>query len=469
MKRFVAAILISLLMIFGCKSLDPAKTDISSELEDSHEAIEDGIWPTYITEDVTTAGVEDTIVIEEPVMDTELLSEDTVVKYPGKSGLVKGEGKVSKKDPSIEELAIAEQNVKTQEIASQEEKQTEAVPPVEPQDPAFQGEEQTEAVPPVELQDPASQGEEQTEAVPPVELQDPASQPEESTNMTSDWESFTLNPLEDSEDSSNGYSLFVPVIPEELPSLIVDKDKDAFLEEEPVKQSENSGEPTPMTEVDPELYDLWMDHLGHLVISFDGSGWIYLTDLSSSKEGALDLVDKTYRPASGKTDFVFHVEVPEGRYKIVVMKQNLQDGNNKKYTISWDMTDLTEDTDSSEVSKSVLTSPAKGSMTVQPENEEIISGEMPPDIVSSTDANKGVVNENEKDFPEPSADLSLDGLGAVELMRLAADYEAPGPGQSLEKARTIYWFILGQYPVSVEKFQAEDRLRYLDRHYFKVQ
>jgi hypothetical protein len=55
------------------------------------------------------------------------------------------------------------------------------------------------------------------------------------------------------------------------------------------------------------------------------------------------------------------------------------------------------------------------------------------------------------------------------LLKQAESYEQPGPGQSLEKAMQLYEIIRKDYPVTEERFIAESRIRYLNKHYFKVQ
>ena len=60
-------------------------------------------------------------------------------------------------------------------------------------------------------------------------------------------------------------------------------------------------------------------------------------------------------------------------------------------------------------------------------------------------------------------------ITAAGLLKLARDMNLRAPDQSLEKALELYYRIKREFPVTEERFIAETRIRYLNKHYFKVQ
>ncbi|MDA3958240.1 hypothetical protein [Oceanispirochaeta sp.] len=224
-----------------------------------------------------------------------------------------------------------------------------------------------------------------------------------------------------------------------------------------------------------EDYILSSDSSGKLIIQLQGSGWIYL---SSNSESSIVLTDKTYEPASGRTRFVFSSKGTDGfNTEMVFLKQDLLRGESSQRTLSIDSTNnplvqpqiVTDETDRTEsipapIVTESLTEPLPAPLT---EESGVLDGELSGNIENSEtipaeDLKNGMSGTEDKEFPPR-------GLNAAQLLELAEMYEKPGDGQSLEKALLLYEMIRKDFPVTLERFTAESRIRYLNKHYFKVQ
>ena len=216
---------------------------------------------------------------------------------------------------------------------------------------------------------------------------------------------------------------------------------------------------------DQELRHLSLDDAGKLIIELQGSGWIFLT--ADDDEG-VTLRDKSYNPDSGTTRFVFSSDSPTGpEGRLIFLHQDLLRGESQQKRL-----DLAE----------VLPS---GTDTISP-NE---TAEAPEKTVSLSPAASEAAATRPPDGPAESAypapeeappaatatpaaaaaePVELPG-DAASLLELARHYESPGPEQSLEMALDLYMRIKREFPVTEERFIAETRIRYLNKHYFKVQ
>jgi hypothetical protein len=227
-------------------------------------------------------------------------------------------------------------------------------------------------------------------------------------------------------------------------------------------------------DMNEDEYSLSIDSSGKLIVHLQGAGWVFL---SSSGNTELKLRDKSYEPASGRTRFAFTVK-NSGEYdaEMIFMKQDLLKGESEQRVLSIDDDSLeTEAAVSSEeiVEKTSLSDPAS-------ENTELESEEPVRDalLATSEDILEADSTEDtvEGEVPAESSEneivlmpADLDKLNASELYDLARIYEKPGSQQSLETAMDLYIKIKNDFPVTEERFMAESRIRYLNKHYFKVQ
>jgi hypothetical protein len=210
-----------------------------------------------------------------------------------------------------------------------------------------------------------------------------------------------------------------------------------------------------------ELDSITVDSTGKLIIELQGSGWIYM-----DSEGSEDfsLKDKSYNPDKGTTRFVFTgSSSPGGEGRLVFLKQDLLRGESSRKSLSFEMpSGPASDPNEDEGAREEEPVPA---VAEEPGREE--SG-------ASESAEPSELREPAGDIAETgvpaaaagSAELPRDAAG---LLRLAERYESPGPDQSLEKALELYRRIKREFPVTEERFIAETRIRYLNKHYFKVQ
>ncbi|MDC7231814.1 MAG: hypothetical protein PQJ58_01180 [Spirochaetales bacterium] len=237
-----------------------------------------------------------------------------------------------------------------------------------------------------------------------------------------------------------------------------------------------------------DKYSAAADSTGKLIIFLEGSGWVFL---SSRGENNLKLSDKSYEPESGRTRFAFRPE-NENQYdaELVFMKQDLLRGETEQKILRID--DFNPGSQSTITERPAGTDSLSGlddlSSSAGSEDSNMTSAADRTDAIPETDLSDGLDTIPEpaaaaiSEEPVPAAEgedteltnkpvlpENLDELGPAELMELAEGYEKPGEGQSLETALKLYEKIRMDYPVTEERFEAEQRIRYLNKHYFKVQ
>jgi len=223
--------------------------------------------------------------------------------------------------------------------------------------------------------------------------------------------------------------------------------------------------------MESDVYSLSADLSGKLVIFLEGAGWIYL---SSSTDG-ISLRDKSYDPASGRTRFVFSgSDLKKSGVELIFLKQDLLRGESSQQSLVLDGSNnplLAEEKTSpaADVSTPVAVIPdqtpvpsAAGDSTVLSNEQNLQEETVPAGVSSEQTASVTVTGTEESTFPPV-------GLSPSELLDLAGRFEMPGPDQSLEKAIFLYEKIRSDYPVTEERFIADERIRYLNKHYFKVQ
>ena len=257
--------------------------------------------------------------------------------------------------------------------------------------------------------------------------------------------------------------------PEPFPAIETDESPEPVKEETlpaPAAVVENS----PISESD---YTISTDSSGKLIINLQGTGWVFLT---SSGNTELKLRDKSYDPASGRTRFAFTVK-NSGEYDadLVFMKQDLLKGESEQKVLYIDKSNSPESSATAEGNSIVEEETPLTVSDLKPEQIET-DGETAlntaPDDLKAVSSVESEAIENPVEEPVTAAKelpADLNQLDAAELYHLAQSYEKPGTGQSLEKAMELYLMIKRDFPVTEERFKAESRIRYLNKHYFKVQ
>ena len=282
--------------------------------------------------------------------------------------------------------------------------------------------------------------------------------------LPSELVEIPVNPLLDLLPSADSESEDMPSGEPDASEEPVDgRDKYEILEEEESAQAVTITEPVSQPDdilMDRDAYSVALDHLERLVLSLDGSGWIFLSVLSPDSS-SLYLLDKSYDPVEGRTNFVFRRKGDPDHLELSVLKQDLFSGENRKYIVTVEQSSFKETQETStEEAEVVQEAPLRAISRAEERDPETEDVSVSP-LVSSEPQNAS--NGKGNSLPDVNA------LSAEELLVLAEKCEKPGPEQSLEQAREYYMLILDKYPVTLERFEAEDRLRYLDRHYFKVQ
>lgn len=256
----------------------------------------------------------------------------------------------------------------------------------------------------------------------------------------------------------------VSISEESTPEISAAEEEDAMPEAIAVVENKE------MSETD---YSLSKDSSGKLIVHLEGAGWVFL---SSSGNTELKLRDKAYEPASGRTRFAFTIK-NSGEYdaEMVFMKQDLLKGESEQRVLKFDNNSLESHAASNEeiVEKEILSETPS-------ENTDMVSETTGTDALFTASEELLEVDSTEDTAElEISADSSeneiallpadLEKMNASELYDLARIYEKPGSQQSLETAMDLYIKIKNDFPVSEERFMAESRIRYLNKHYFKVQ
>ena len=291
--------------------------------------------------------------------------------------------------------------------------------------------------------------------------------------LPSEFVDIPVNPLLVKPERIDSDPVEMPSTEPEVPDgLAAGRDKYEILELEGKSPAEPAEESSLLPEeilMDEEEYSVVLDHLERLVVSLDGSGWIFLSVLSPDSS-TLYLSDKNYDPAEGCTNFIFKLKGEPGTLELSMLKQDLFSGEDQRYIVVVEEGLLSGRKDETERTDRAV----QGDL---PEKNENVSGldnnaveeeaEVPEAGPSVSSESAEALQDDPSGVYEPFPDVR--SLNAQELLALAHKYEQPGPGQSLEQAREYYLLILDKYPVSLERFKAEERLRYLDRHYFKVQ
>ncbi|MBF9017637.1 MULTISPECIES: hypothetical protein [unclassified Oceanispirochaeta] len=256
---------------------------------------------------------------------------------------------------------------------------------------------------------------------------------------------------------------------EPVPLIAADESPEP-VREEAVPAPASVAENTPISESD---YNLSTDSSGKLIINLQGTGWVFL---SSSGSSELKLRDKSYDPASGRTRFAFTVK-NSGEYNadLVFMKQDLLKGESEQKVLSIDKSNSPERTGAAERNSNVEEETPPTVTDLKPEQIEtdgdaaINTAPGDQEAVSSVESEVIALPVEESVAEVKELPVDLNQLAAAELYQLALSYEKPGTGQSLETAMELYLMIKREFPVTEERFKAESRIRYLNKHYFKVQ
>ncbi|QEN07529.1 hypothetical protein EXM22_05820 [Oceanispirochaeta crateris] len=278
----------------------------------------------------------------------------------------------------------------------------------------------------------------------------------------------------------------VPTMPEKIPqnNIPADTEQPSALDVEEIDQelpSENQNENDTILPIASGEYQLSSDSSGKLIIQLQGPGWIYL---SNNGDSSFKLIDKSYDPESGRTKFIFSTSQEEDLInEIIFLKQDLLRGESAQQSLTIDSSNnplindqnITETPEGSQNSlETIISNSDEKPLTEDQEREEqqwqdslypelgTIDETMSEETISSENTARENSTVQEEPFPPT-------GLKASELLKQAEYYEQPGPGQSLEKAMQLYDIIIKDYPVTEERFIAESRIRYLNKHYFKVQ
>ncbi len=229
-------------------------------------------------------------------------------------------------------------------------------------------------------------------------------------------------------------------------------------------ETEEKEEALPLS--DEDLEELYIDGTGKLIIELQGAGWIYI---SSLEDDTLSLKDKSYNPDSGTTRFVFTSSsgsAPGG--KLVFLKQDLLKGESSSRSLDLENAfsaapphlstpDPAESANPAEINSVNSAAESAETADAPPVQNHGETGQSPTETVTAE--------------PQLDDETAVGGFprNAADLLKQAEKYEAPGPDQSLEKALELYYRIKTEFPVTEERFIAETRIRYLNKHYFKVQ
>ncbi len=203
---------------------------------------------------------------------------------------------------------------------------------------------------------------------------------------------------------------------------------------------------TLLREIPPEEYSLEQGRGQQFTIELNDMGWIFI-DSEGDKD--LRLLEKRYDPQRRKTIFLFSGSTtpPGGERVLYFMYQDNFRGISEVKSLLLG---------GEEKPSSIETSPTE---EIEGTTQEENAVSLEKDPLETEEAFNGEELENN---PSPF-------LGPGELYELARSYETPGEGQSLEKAMALYEQILRDYPFTEERFKAEERIRYLNRYYFRVQ
>jgi hypothetical protein len=253
-----------------------------------------------------------------------------------------------------------------------------------------------------------------------------------------------------------------PVVKEESPSSSVVKET-VPQKEEKVEQEDLNSDPEPT--VIGEEYFL-PDEVSLVIL--EGSDWFYLKE----KDGeSLDFVDRTVM--DGKTIFSF--EFPEkGRFTLVFQRQDLSSGDTEEGELKVIVQDMLPESTSLDEEEA----PDSGQDLVEEDsgdNEEKVQEKTNIPSVAAAEERLDEIEED-PDRVEETIDLleflmdaaSDDESLAEYYYRMARILEMNTRFQDLRKSYEIYQYIVDTFFLTDYYDLSIERLRYLDRHFFKL-
>lgn len=214
-------------------------------------------------------------------------------------------------------------------------------------------------------------------------------------------------------------------------------------------------------------------------------GWLYDPD---SSDNSVDLVDRIFD--DGKTVFRF-IPTEEGTFTLVFVLQNLESGEQRSLNYK-----ILTEFPVEEAVLPVVIDPSEDNQddmasTAEEENlKQLIEEENVPGLVASMDNLLNETTDQETDVLLDAFDLlekqggyddylvrlaensfrlyPYDNLSAEMLYRAAQAVEKPGTGQDIEKAIGLFKLVRDYFPLSLYSDKAEERVRYLERHFMKI-
>ncbi len=461
LERLLLVLMIFSVLAFSCKTTDDAPagdaapaalTEDSAPAEEVEVADETAEVPveTVVDEPVKETGKSGGVKSAEPVAPEAV---DSVENIPE---ITDADPADANAEPAEEVAAVEEPAVEMTAVENPEPDTGAEVPAVEPapeteeppRDAAAVEDEDVSPAPVVVVEEAAPS------EVPSVVVSERAALPSENDNVPS-------NPL-------------LPIVIQGDSNTVEPPAEPTALSEPPAQAEPVI--PEPITE---DEYSLSTDPSGKLVVSLDGSGWVFL---SGGEDSAYTLYEKYYDPESGETHFTFRVD-NSGNFdsQLQFMKQDILRGESEERSLSLDRDlylSLNDGLKSEEGEAAGEDSPAaadSGEISdsepgdIATDNSDPFLELMNPESPLEAELEAEPVQELPVNPSPVYTEEDLAGMSAADLYELARLYESPGQHQSLEKARELYLRIRSTYPVTEERFMAEDRIRYLDRYYFKVQ
>ncbi|MDC7240112.1 MAG: hypothetical protein PQJ50_07105 [Spirochaetales bacterium] len=499
MYRNILLILLTAVLLFSCRTTDEplpedASADQAVETEPAESAVEETavIEVSELAEDSSAVSAQESGELSEApgkelnrsggvkTADSEALLEEAV--DPELKEADAGPVDLDEPDMAVEELPRPAEEPAAEEAVIDEQIADEPVID-EPEADVQPADVTTAEIDPVpdeaeDLSDSDSESVETTGAAPVIVLENPSeartelSTADTGESLPSEYDSTPSNPLlpvvihggEDSEPE------------EEVQKEAVQETPQQAAQDEPVPVRAAPPASRPM---EREEYSLSRDPSGKLLVTLDGSGWVFL---SGGENSAYSLYEKYYDPETERTIFSFRVDGrKEYDSELQFMKQDILMGESEDRVLPMDE-DLFLSLESGEKAPEEESPEIEDSTVAAETAISDLLKEEPAELQADIydDPFLGIL-ESAEPFEEPEEPVmeeaapvvyteeDLVNMSASELYELARSYETPGRDQSLEKARELYLRIRNTYPVTEERFLAEDRIRYLDRYYFKVQ